>query len=127
VCGDRPHARFGERGTGDPVMGDRPLLYLISCLLDAGIPVSPVSLKLAGHLRKTSGAKTGRFELADLRRLAPDTAVIQELKTLTRDQDALVHMHTRLVTQWTACLKESFPAVLYLFATLQQRSPLVFV
>ena len=28
VCGDKSHARFGEGGTGDPVMGDRPLLYV---------------------------------------------------------------------------------------------------
>src|SRR6266536_4590698 len=27
VCSDKPHARFGEGGTGDPLMGDRPLLY----------------------------------------------------------------------------------------------------
>jgi hypothetical protein len=27
VCGDKSQARFGEGGTGDPVMGDRPLLY----------------------------------------------------------------------------------------------------
>src|SRR5713226_4285227 len=30
VCGDKPQARFGEGGTGDPVMGDRPLLYYLS-------------------------------------------------------------------------------------------------
>ena len=30
MCGDKPHARFGEGGTGDPVMGDRPLLYSFS-------------------------------------------------------------------------------------------------
>jgi hypothetical protein len=29
VCGDTPHARFGEGGTGDPGMGDRPLLYAL--------------------------------------------------------------------------------------------------
>ncbi len=29
VCDDKSHARFGEGGTGDPLMGDRPLLYHI--------------------------------------------------------------------------------------------------
>jgi hypothetical protein len=28
VCGDKPQARFGEGGTGDPATGDRPLLYM---------------------------------------------------------------------------------------------------
>jgi hypothetical protein len=36
VCGDKPHARFGEGGTGDPVTGDRPLLYSSSNEGDRG-------------------------------------------------------------------------------------------
>lgn len=111
---------------------------LISFLLDAGIPVYPVNPKLASQLRKASGAKTdridayllaktGRFEQADLRRLAPDSPVVHELKTLTRDQDALVRAQTRLVNQLTACLKEYYPTALHLFAKLQQRSTLIFL
>ncbi len=111
---------------------------LITFLLEAGIPVYPVNPKTANQLRNVAGAKTdqidahllakmGRFDLAELRRLEPDSAIVQELKTLTRDQDALIQTQTRLVNQLTACLKEYYPAALHLFAKLQQRSALVFL
>ena len=111
---------------------------LITFLLEAGIPVYPVNPKSANQLRKSAGAKTdqidahllakiGRLDLAELRRLEPDSPIVQELKTLTRDQDALIQTQTRLVNQLTACLKEYYPAALHLFAKLQQRSALVFL
>src|SRR5207245_10795673 len=111
---------------------------LITFLLEAGIPVYPVNPKSANRLRKAAGAKTdridahllaklGRFDLAELRRLEPDSPSVAELKTLTRDQDALIQTQTRLVNQLTACLKEYYPAALHLFAKLQQRSTLVFL
>jgi len=111
---------------------------LITFLLEAGIPVYPVNPKSAHQLRKSAGAKTdqidahllakiGRLDLAELRRLEPDSPIVQELKTLTRDQDALIQTQTRLVNQLTACLKEYYPAALHLFAKLQQRSALVFL
>ena len=111
---------------------------LISFLLEAGIPVYPVNPKVANQLRKAAGAKTdridaqllaklGRLDLAELRRLEPDSAIVAELKTLTRDQDALIQTQTRLVNQLTACLKEYYPAALHLFGKLQQRSTLVFL
>jgi transposase len=111
---------------------------LITFLLEAGIPVYPVNPKMANHLRKVAGAKTdridahllaklGRFNLDELRRLEPDSPKVAELKTLTRDQDALVQMQTRLVNQLTACLKEYYPAALHLFGKLQQHSTLVFL
>jgi transposase len=111
---------------------------LITFLLEAGIPVYPVNPKSANQLRKSAGAKTdqidahllakiGRLDLGELRRLEPDSAIVQELKTLTRDQDALIQTQTRLVNQLTACLKEYYPAALSLFAKLQQRSTLVFL
>jgi transposase len=111
---------------------------LITFLLEAGIPVYPVNPKTANQLRKAAGAKTdqidahllakmGRLDLGELRRLAPDSAIVQELKTLTRDQDALIQTQTRLVNQLTACLKEYYPAALNLFAKVQQRSTLVFL
>ncbi len=89
---------------------------LITFLLEAGIPVSPANPKMANQLRKTAGAKTdqidahllakiGRFDLAELRRLEPDSPTVAELKTLTRDQDALVQTQTRLINQLTACRK----------------------
>lgn len=111
---------------------------LITFLLEAGIPVYPVNPKTANQLRKAAGAKTdqidahllaklGRLDLADLRRLESDSALVQELKTLTRDQDALIQTQTRLVNQLTACLKEYYPVALQLFAKVQQRSTLVFL
>jgi transposase len=111
---------------------------LIAFLLEAGIPVYPVNPKTANQLRKAAGAKTdqidayllakaGRFDLPDLRRLEPDSPTVAELKTLTRDQDALIQTQTRLVNQLTACLKEYYPAALHLFAKLQQRSTLLFL
>jgi transposase len=111
---------------------------LIAFLLEAGFPVYPVNPKTTNQLRKAAGAKTdridayllaktGRFDLAELRRLEPDSPTVQELKTLTRDQDALIQTQTRLVNQLTACLKEYYPAALHLFAKLQQRSTLLFL
>jgi transposase len=111
---------------------------LITFLLEAGIPVYPVNPKSTTQLRKAAGARTdridahvlaklGRVDLAGLRRLDPDSPTVQELKTLTRDQDALIQSQTRLVNQLTACLKDYYPAALQLFAKVQQRSTLVFL
>jgi transposase len=111
---------------------------LIAFLLESGIPVYPVNPKTTHRLRKAAGAKTdqidayllaktGRFDLAELRRLEPDSDTVQELKTLTRDQDALIQTQTRLVNQLTACLKEYYPVALQLFAKVQQRSTLLFL
>lgn len=111
---------------------------LIAFLLEAGIPVYPVNPKTANALRKAAGAKTdqidayllaktARSDLADLRRLEPDSPKVEELKTLTRDQDALVQMQTRLVNQLTACLKDYYPAALHFFSKLHQHATLVFL
>ncbi len=111
---------------------------LITALLEAGIPVYPVNPKTVDRYRKPSGAKTdaidayllaktGRSDLEDLRRLTPDSPIIEELKILTRDQDGLVHSQTRLVNQLIACLKEYYPAALGLFGKLHQKSALAFL
>jgi transposase len=111
---------------------------LITTLLEAGFSVYPVNPKTVDRKRSASGAKTdridayllakhGRSELADLRKLSPDSPIIAELKALTRDQDGLIQMQTRLVNQLTACLKAYFPVALKLFGKLQQRSTLLFL
>lgn len=111
---------------------------LIAAVLEAGFSVYPVNPKVADRRRGASGAKTdqidayllaklGRAELADLRQLHPDAPIIAELKELTRDQDALVHMQTRLVNQLTACLKAYYPVALQLFTKVQQPSTLHFL
>jgi len=111
---------------------------LISTLLEAGCTIYPVNPKTIDRRRTASGAKTdtidayllaktGRSDLADLRKLTPDSVIVQELKALTRDQDSLVQSQTRLVNQLTACLKAYYPVALQLFSKLQQRSTLVFL
>lgn len=86
---------------------------LIASLLEAGFVVYPVNPKTIDRRRNAAGAKTdaidayllaktGRSDLADLRPLKPDSSVVQELKTLARDQDALTQSQTRLVNQLTA-------------------------
>jgi transposase len=111
---------------------------LIAHLLEAGWPVYPVNPRTVDRRRSASGAKTdiidayllaktGRADLADLHRLTPDSEKIAELKLLTRDQDALIRMQTRLVNQLTACLKAYYPVALELFAKVQQKSTLLFL
>ena len=111
---------------------------LIAHLLEAGWPVYPVNPRTVDRRRSASGAKTdtidayllaktGRADLADLHRLTPDSEKITELKLLTRDQEALIQMQTRLVNQLTACLKAYYPVALELFAKLQQKSTLLFL
>src|SRR2546423_13699857 len=111
---------------------------LIVHLLEAGWPVYPVNPRTVDRRRSASGAKTdmidayllaktGRADLADLHRLTPDSEQIAELKLLTRDQDALIRMQTRLVNQLTACLKAYYPVALELFTKLQQKNTLLFL
>ncbi len=111
---------------------------LITSLLEAGWRVYPVHPKTVDRRRAASGAKTdkidayllakhGRAELADLRQLKPDSPLVAELKGLTRDQESLIQMQTRLVNQLTACLKAYFPAALDLFSKVQQRCTLLFL
>ncbi len=72
-------------------------------------------------------ARAGRSDLRDLRRLALDDPVVEELKLLTRDQDVLIQSQTRLVNQLTACLKAYYPVALELFSKLHQASTLAFL
>jgi transposase len=111
---------------------------LIAHLLEAGWPVYPVNPRTVDRKRSAARAKTdridayllaktGRADLADLHRLIPDNEKIAELKLLTRDQDALVQMQTRLESRLTACLKAYYPVALELFGKLQQKSTLLFL
>ena len=111
---------------------------LIAFLLEHGWPVYPVNPRTVDRRRSASGAKTdsidayllaktGRADFADLRRLTPDSEKVAELKTLTRDQDGLIQMQTRLVNQLTACLKAYYPAALQLFTKRKPKATLVFL
>jgi transposase len=111
---------------------------LITALLEAGFAVYPVNPKTVDRRRNAAGvktdqidayllAKTGRSDLADLRPLRPDSPLIAELKTLTRDQDSLIQSQTRLLNQLTACLKSYYPVALELFSKLHQPSTIAFL
>ena len=111
---------------------------LITALLEHGLPVYPVNPKLVDQSRRPSGAKTdaidaailariGRRDWRELRRLQPDPPLIAELKTLTRDQDALIQTQTRLTNQLIACLKAYYPAALQWFDRVAQATTLTFL
>jgi len=100
---------------------------LVQFLLEAGFPVYPLNPKVVDYRRKPSGAKSdpidarllasiGRSDLAQLKRLKPDTELVCELKILTRDQDSLIQESTRLNNKLIACLKEYYPAALEFFS-----------
>lgn len=104
---------------------------LITALVEQGLSVYPVNPKTVDRARKPSGAKTdaidapilarlGRSDLTELRRLQPDPPLIQELKTLTRDQDRLIRLQTRLTNQVIACLKAYYPVALTWFDHIAQ-------
>ncbi len=110
---------------------------LISTLLEAGCTIYPVNPKTIDRRRNAAGAKTdaidayllaktGRSDLADLRKLIPDSAMVQELKVLTRDQDSLVQSQTSGQSAYRLS-KASYPVALQLFSKLQQRTTLVFL
>jgi transposase len=111
---------------------------LVNHLLESGFAVFPVNPKTVDRHRSPARAKTdmidagilarhGMHELDRLRRLTPDSPVIQELKLLTRDQAALVRQQTRLVNQLTACLKDYYPLALQVFCKLNQPITLDFL
>jgi len=111
---------------------------LVAGVLQAGFPVYPVNPKTLGQRRNAAGAKTdqidafllartGRSAFGLLRRFTLPSPLLLDLKDLTRDQDHLIHMQTRLVNQLTACLNAAYPAGLTLFSTLQQRATLLFL
>src|SRR5262245_24986380 len=111
---------------------------LIAALLEAGFPVYPVNPKTVDRRRNAAGvktdqvdayllAKTGRSDLADLRRLRPDSPLIADLKLLSRDQDGLIVSQTRILNQLTACLKAYYPVALTLFSKLHQQSTIAFL
>jgi transposase len=111
---------------------------LITALLEAGLCVCPVNPKTVDRLRPPSGVKTdqldalllarkGRSDWPHVRVLRPDSPLIQELKTLTRDLEGLVREQTRLVNQMTACLKAYYPAALTCFDGLTRQVTLAFL
>lgn len=111
---------------------------LITALLEAALPVYPVNPATLQHSRSPSRAKTdaidayllarkGRNDLDILTRLLPDSSLVAELKALSRDQDGLIQMQTRLVNQIIATLKAYYPLALTLFSKIQQPLTLAFL
>ncbi len=117
---------------------ETPHGLLTTARLEAGLAVYPVNPKTVERRRKPSGAKTdaidayllaktGRSDLPELRRLAPENPLLQELKALCRDQEGLIVSQTRLVNQLTACLKAYYPVALELFSKVQQPLTIAFL
>jgi transposase len=111
---------------------------LITALLEAGLPVYSVNPATLQHMRSPSRAKTdaidayllarkGRNDLDTMPRLLPDKPIIAELKALTRDQDGLIQMQTRLVNQIIAALKAYYPLALTVFSKIQQQVTVAFL
>lgn len=57
----------------------------------------------------------------------PTARSSQNGSALTRDQDSLIQMHTRLAKGLTACLKAYYPVALHLWSSLAQPSTLTFL
>ena len=111
---------------------------LTQYLLENNFTVYSVNPKLVDARRKASGAKTdfidakilanmGRSELHDLHKLEPDSEHIQQLKVLTRDQDALIQESTRLTNRLISTLKEYYPVALELFSKITLPISLAFL
>jgi len=111
---------------------------LVEWLLAAGFPVYPVNPKLANARRKASGAKTdpldaiilanlGRSELRDLRRLVPNSEVVEELRSLTRAQVKLISTRTSWINRLKSSLKKYYPVALELFTDIAGPVSLAFV
>jgi transposase len=97
---------------------------LVHALLEAGLAVCAVNPATLRGFRPRAGDKTDRLDAA-LPLLQPDSPQVQELKTLTRDLQGRIVEQTRLVNQWTACLKAYFPRAL--FDGVQRRVTLAFL
>lgn len=111
---------------------------LIQALLEAGLAVYPVNPRTVDRMRRPSRAKTdvldawllarhGCNELDRIRRLEPDNPVVEELKTLSRDQLGLIKQRSRVLQQLTAGLKAYYPLALSLFSQLNQPVTLDFL
>jgi len=99
-------------------------------LLQAGYTVYPVNPKSAVRYRERkapTGVKDDRrdaWSLADALRvdghgwkpLAPEDALVAELRMLTRDEVALIQQRTGLVNQLQSALQDYYPAALEAFA-----------
>jgi len=111
---------------------------LLAFLLEHGWAVYPVNTRTVDRTRNAAGAKTdamdaslfaktGRADVADVHRLTPESEIVAERNTVTRDHDGLIHMQTRVVNQRIACLTDDDPVALHLFSQLQQKSTVLFL
>lgn len=114
---------------------------LVDFLLQEGFTLYPINPKAVDRYRdryRASQAKSDFFDalvLANILRtdrerfrpLLPDTPLTRELRILTRDQQHLITMQTRLVLKLEACLKDYYPVALGLFSELCQPLTLDFL
>jgi transposase len=111
---------------------------LVAALLDAGLPVAALNPVTAKRLRPPSGVKTdtldalllaraARAQWPAVPRLRPQSALVQELKLLTRDLERLIGQQTSLTNQLGACLKHYYPVALSCFDSVALPIALLFL
>lgn len=103
-----------------------------------GYLIEPSRIKGYRLRYRSSGNKTDpddSFILADvlyrdhdqLPRMAPDSDVVQTLKTLLHDRESFVHDSTRLTNRLTASLRQYYPEALGFFEDLTGKTALDFI
>lgn len=113
---------------------ETPKNLLVYSLLDKGYTVYSLNPKSVDRYRdryRVSGARDDSFDamvIANILRtdrhqfkpLLPDSMLLRELKILTRDQQHLIRLRTKLINQIQSCLKDYYPAALQLFTEIDQ-------
>ena len=120
---------------------ETPKNLLVDFLLDEGYTVyaiNPMSVDRYRERYRTSGARDDSFDamvLANIirtdrkhhRAIIPNSELARELKILTRDEQRLIRLKTKLLNQIQSCLKDYYPTALELFCKLDQGVTLDFL
>lgn len=120
---------------------ETPKNLLVDFLLDEGYTVyaiNPMSVARYRERYRTSGARDDSFDAMVLsniirtdrnqhRAIIPNSELARELKILTRDEQRLIRLKTKLLNQIQSCLKDYFPTALDLFCKLDQGVTLDFL
>lgn len=111
---------------------ETPKNLLVDFLLDEGYTVYTINPKSVDRYRdryRVSAARDDTFDamvIANIirtdrdkhRAIIPNSLLARELKILTRDEQRLIRLKTRLINQIRACLKEYYPVALELFSEI---------
>ena len=111
---------------------ETPKNLLVDFLLDEGYTVYTINPKSVDRYRdryRVSAARDDTFDAMVIantirtdrdkhRAIIPNSSLARELKILTRDEQRLIQLKTRLINQIRACLKEYYPVALELFSDI---------